>query len=98
MPTASARMMRKSSAPRRRRCTNPMRAPDWAIRSASHRGRGACGRGLATAVGVLPGGQVVDGRAGVVEVLGVDALADLAGVEVGEPVELDVGRLVGGRQ
>ena len=36
-------------------------------------------------------GEALDRAAGVVEAAGVDALADLVGVEVGEPVELDVG-------
>ena len=48
-------------------------------------------------VGLL-GGEVLDGPVRGVEAAGVDALADVVGVEVGEPVEGDVGGLVGPRQ
>ena len=41
------------------------------------------------------GGEVLHGPLGVGEVVGVDAVLDLAGVEVGQPVQLDVGGLVG---
>src|SRR6478752_3125811 len=87
MPTTSARTSRKSSAPRRRRCTNPMIAEGWAISAAR-------GRVVRRVVGLLAG-EVLDGPLRVGEALGADALLDLAGVEVRQVGDHQVGGLVG---
>ena len=63
------------------------------------RGRGGLGRARVDGVvDGLVGGQAADGVLGVVEAVGVDALADGRGVVVGEAVEGDVGGLVRLRQ
>ena len=79
MPTASARTSRNSSAPRRRRCTKPMRR-----RGLGHQPVVPVSVGL----GLLVLGEVLDGaRASSRSSASMPSL-DLAGVEVGEPVEL----------
>ena len=83
MPTASARMSRNSSAPRRRRCTKPMRVPVWLISAAS------------SSTGVESARPGVHGLPRVVEVSASMPSRTWLGVEVGQPVELDVGDLVG---
>ena len=59
---------------------------------------GRVGRAPGFVVDGLVGGEPSDGLVGVVEAVGVDALADRRGVVLGEPVEGDVGALVGPRQ
>src|SRR4051812_26280705 len=83
-PTTSAMISRKSSAPRRRRWTNCMRAPDcWAMSAALPGGRR------------LVVGQAPHRALGLVQAARADAALDRARgelVQVGDP---DVRRLVG---
>src|SRR3954467_6625016 len=73
---------RKSSAPRRRRWTNVMRAPDcWAISAAPARGHPV-------------GGEALDGALGLVQAAGADATLDGPRGELVELVDAHVGRLV----
>src|SRR3954447_19410460 len=83
-PTTSARISRKSSAPRRRRWTNCMRAPDCCAMSSA-----PC------AGGRLVDGEAGDGLLGLVEAAGPDAGLDGPCGEGVELVDLHVGRLVG---
>src|SRR4051812_4308887 len=82
MPTARASTSRKSSAPRRRRWTNPISVLDT---SATRR----------WVRGILAGGEVLHRPLGVLERVGVDPLAHATGDEVGQTVHLDVSGLVG---
>src|SRR6478609_2240001 len=88
MPTARASTSRNSSAPRRRRWTNPINVLDMsAVRPGSIGVRG-----------LLAGGEVLHRPLGVLEGVGVDPLADAASDEVGQAVYVDVGGLVRRRE
>ena len=74
-----------------------LRAPPAAVHE-SHQGRGLGHQPVVPGrrgLGLLVRREVLHGLLGVGEVLGVDAVLDLAGVEVAQPVQLDVGGLVG---
>src|SRR3954454_11604955 len=94
MTTTSARISRNSSATRRRRWTNCIRAPGWedrvvvrwATSPSRRRGRG------------LMGGQPLHGALGVGQAAGADAVLDRPGGVGVEPGDLDVAGLVGVRE
>src|SRR6478609_4832469 len=90
MPTASARISRNSSAPRRRRCTKPISELFWAGRWA-----GLWVISLARALDrFLPGGEVLHLGLGVDGVVVDDALAHPLRLDLAEAVDLDVRALV----
>src|SRR3954471_5077556 len=99
MPTTRASTSRKNSAPRRRRCTNSMITQGWDMTSARWtRGRGRARTGRSRVGHRLVGGQPADRLTGVIQAVGVDAVAHGRRVVVGQPVQGDGGAQVGTRE
>src|SRR6476469_4403379 len=87
-PTTSARTSRNSSAPRRLRCTNCMRAPGWEERVVATSAPRRRGRGLVSR-------QALHGAFGVGEAVRADAVLDRVGRVGVELVDPHVAGLVG---